>query len=104
MEKQIGPFHELIAAEAPELRGISGLPADVLEDELPILIAGFRRIECFTVGMIEFITELAFDRAVPPQTQGNFSRVHFPNEHLPIVGAIFEDRGRLKNRKSGGHR
>ena len=103
VEEEVGPFHELVAAKAPELRGVGRLPADVLEDELPILIAGLRRIERFAVGVVEFVTEFTFDRTVPAKTQGNFPRVHFPDEHLPIVGTIFEDRSRLKNGKRGGH-
>ena len=72
--KEVGPFHELVAAKTPELRGVGRLPADVLEDELPVLIAGLRRIERFAVGVVELVTEFTFDRTVPAQTQGIFPR------------------------------
>ena len=93
VEEQIRPFHVFVPAQAPELHGVGRLGVDVVEDKFPIILRGFRRVVGFTIRMIEFITEGAFYGTLFPQTQGDFARVHFARQHLPIPFALQHQRG-----------
>ncbi len=103
MQKQVGPFHELIAAEAPELCGVARFLLDVVEDERPILVARLGRVECLSIRMIQLVTELTLDRTIPAEAQGNLAGIHFTDENLTIISAILEERGGLENRECSGH-
>ena len=103
MQEEVGPFHEFIAAETPELCRVSRFLLDVVEDKRPIRVARLGRIERLAIGMVELVAELALDRAITAQTERNLAGVHFTDENLTIVGAIFEDRRRLENREGSGH-
>ena len=103
MEEEVGPFHKLVAAQAPELCRVGRFLLDVVEDELPVLVGRLGRVKRFAIGMIQFVTELALDRAIPAKAQWNLARVHFLDEDLTIVRAILEDRSGLENRKRSGH-
>src|SRR5215212_3268576 len=85
MEKEVSPFHELVAAQAPELFGIRRLPADVLEDKLPILVGRLGGIERLAVRMIELVAEFAFHRAIAPEADRDLARVHLTRQHIAII-------------------
>ena len=90
MEEQISPFHVLIAAQTPELHRIGRLPADVVENELPVLVGRLGRIERFAVGMVDLVAELALHRTGLAEADGNFPALHLADEHLAVV-LVLED-------------
>ena len=102
VEEQVGPLHVFIAAQTPELHGVRGLGIDVIEDELPIILRGFRRVLGLAVGMVEFVAKGTFDRAFLPQAQGNFARVHFADQHFPIPFVLKHQR-RLQDWQIASH-
>ena len=102
VKEQVGPLHVFIAAQTPELHGVRRLGIDVIEDELPVVLRGFRRVLGLAIGMVEFVAEGAFDRALLPQAQGNFPRVHFADQYFAISFAL-EHQRRLQDRQIASH-
>ena len=76
MQKEIRPFHILVAAPHPILVRPGRLFADVVEDVIPLVLGSPPGLLGLPIGMIDFITKGAFDGAGLADTDGNFPLVH----------------------------
>ena len=102
VQEQVGPFHVLVAADAPELHRIAGLLIDVIEYVGPVLIGRLGRIERLTVGMVDLIAERTLHRTALAQAQRDFSPIHLPAERVAIIFRL-EDWNRLEQRQRDTH-
>src|SRR5437660_3782648 len=86
VEEQVGPLHVLVPAPHPQIPLACRLLADVVEDEVPVLLGRLAGLFGLAVAMVDLVTERTLHRTGLADADGNLPLLHFFDEDVAGIG------------------